>query len=88
MIELGQEVRDRITKIKGIAIGRTQWLYGCERITIQPQGSKDGKPPESFTVDEPQVEVIGKGVPAVKPIASAKPGGPRPEPQRRTTPSR
>jgi len=35
-IKLGDKVKDTITGIQGIAIGRTTWLTGCDRITIQP----------------------------------------------------
>jgi len=59
-IKLGQKVRDRMTGLEGIAICRMDWLYGCTRVVIQPQEIKDGKPAESYTVDEPQCEVIGE----------------------------
>ena len=60
MIELGQQVKDTLSGVKGTAIARTEFLFGCVRIMIQPKGEKDGIPFEVFVVDEPQVEVIGK----------------------------
>ena len=62
MISLGQEARDRVTGFKGIAVARTEWLNGCARVTLQPKMGKDGKHPDAVTFDEPQLELIGKGV--------------------------
>lgn len=53
-IELGSEVKDRITGLTGIVVGRTEWLNGCKRITVQPQEIKDGKPVEAYTFDVEQ----------------------------------
>lgn len=61
-INLGDRVKERISGMKGIVIGKTEWLYGCLRLTIQPEDSKDGKPVESFCVDEPQCELVKVGV--------------------------
>ena len=79
-IELGDRIQDRITKIKGIAVGITKWLYGCVRVTIQSEEVKDGKPVEMFCIDLPQCELLEKKV-----VASAdslkenvkRPAGPR-----------
>jgi hypothetical protein len=94
-IELGDRVRDRITKVGGIVVGTTEWLYGCRRIVIQPEGSKDGKPAETFCVDEPQLELLESGVIRRTPWPEAKAvpppprtGGPRPDPGRRADPAR
>lgn len=57
-VKLGQKVRDKLTGLEGAAIARTEWLYGCVRIVIQPFGEKDGKPFETFVVDEPQCELV------------------------------
>lgn len=60
-IELGDLVRDTISGFKGIAVGRTKWLFGCDRITIHPQGiTKDGKTFDTQSFNEPQLEVIKK----------------------------
>lgn len=71
-IELGDRVKDKITGLKGIAIGVTSWLYGCSRISVQPEEAKDGKPAETFCVDEPQLEIVKKNV-LVPPISSKNP---------------
>lgn len=60
-IEIGDRVRDRVSGFKGIAISRTEWLFGCIRIQVQPEKiGKDGKYPESIVFDEASLEVIKK----------------------------
>lgn len=81
-VKLGQRVREKFSGIEGTVIGITDWLYGCRRITIQPDGQKDGKPLEHFGADEPQCEVI-EPTPAP---ASRPTGGPRDEVTRRSDP--
>ena len=77
-IELGREVQDRITGFKGIAIGCTHYLQGCDRILVQPKVTKDGTIPEPSAFDEPDLIVIGDGVVPVPETKSKKNGGPRP----------
>ena len=58
-IKLGDKVKDPISGLVGIAVGRTVWLHGCARITVQPMGvDKMKKPYESISVDEPQLEIV------------------------------
>jgi hypothetical protein len=76
-INLGDKVKDTVTGFVGIAIGRTTWLHGCDRITVQPTGlTKEGKVFEAQSFDEPQLEIIGK---KVKKEGNHRTGGPRPE---------
>lgn len=77
-IELGQEVRDTITGLKGVAVLRISYLYGCERIGVQPKEVKEGKPAEIVYIDEPQLVVDGKK--KVEPDKSKPPAGYRPDP--------
>lgn len=58
MVNLGDEVKDKITGLQGIAICRSDWLYGCVRIGVQPKEVKDGKPVETTYIDEDQLEVV------------------------------
>jgi hypothetical protein len=58
MVELGDKVRDRITKFEGVCTAITKYINGCRRIVIQPEGTHDGKPIDSYYVDEPQCEVV------------------------------
>jgi hypothetical protein len=80
-IKLGQKVRDSITGLEGMAVSRTVYLYGCARITIQPFETKDGKPADWCSFDEPQLEVISD-TPHVAASAVAqerRTGGPQPD---------
>lgn len=84
---LGDKVRDKVTGLSGIVIGRTEWLYGCVRCIVQPQELKDGRPVDNYQVDEPQLELIEAGaIPDVpmwrEPAPKAEPrraAGPRPD---------
>jgi hypothetical protein len=84
-INLGDRVKDRITGLAGIAIGITGWLYGCRRVTIQPEEAKDGRPADTFTVDEPQLDLVEAGViaPYETPVEPTPRHGPRPDASRR-----
>jgi len=76
-IKLGSKVKDPISGLIGIAVGRTVWLHGCARITVQPVGvDKQMKPYESLSVDEPQLIVI---TPKKVKEGKHKTGGPRPD---------
>lgn len=74
-IELGDKVKDSVTGFVGIAVGRTKWLHGCERISVQPLVDKDGKCPEVMAFDAPQLIVVKAGVAKQ---GDPKKGGPRP----------
>lgn len=72
-IKLGDKVKDTITGFKGIAVARTIWINGCDRIVIQPEGlNKEGATFDVQTFDEPQVEIIT----SAKPRKKTKTGGP------------
>ena len=76
-INLGDKVKDPITGLTGVAVGRTTWLHGCDRIVVQPEGlTKEGKPFDSLSVDEPQLVLIKSK--KVK-EGNHQTGGPRPE---------
>ena len=71
-VQLGDEVRDKVTGFKGIVMGITEWLYGCRRITVQPKLDKDGKIVDPQAFDEDAIEVIK---PKIK-KSSNRTGGP------------
>lgn len=78
-IELGDLVKDTVSGFKGIAVGRTTWLFGCDRVTVHPQGlTKDGKTFETQAFDEPQLEVVKKAKSKDKPENHST-GGPKDE---------
>lgn len=86
-VNLGDRVKDRISGVQGIAVARTEWLYGCVRICIQQEkATKDGKPQDTFTVDEPQCEVLKAAAVGNRPtwreesvLLPRRAAGPRPD---------
>ena len=87
--QLGNRVRDRITGVEGIVIADCQWIYGCRRLTIQPQALKDGHPVNSITFDADQLEVLDPSTPKSFVAAKKAPtGGPAPEMAQAETPAR
>lgn len=88
MISLGNRVRDVYTKFEGVAIGRTDWLYGCSRIAVQSLELKDGKPIDAEWFDEQRLEVVRPEAPTVSEDSQATTGGPQSDPCRVRDPSR
>jgi hypothetical protein len=75
-IKLGDEVKHKYSGVRGIAVSRTNYLSGCNRITIQPKVKKDGSLGEAYSFDEPEIEIIKSK--KVKP-PKGKTGGWQPE---------
>ncbi|HAM56249.1 MAG TPA: hypothetical protein DCQ64_12950 [Candidatus Rokubacteria bacterium] len=78
MIQLGDRVRDNITGFEGVATGRTEYLYGCVRICIEPSALQEGKPIEAIWFDEQRLDKA----------SAAKTGGPALAPSHRDPPAR
>lgn len=77
MIKLGSKVKDSLTSFEGIAVTRTEHLYGCIHIGIQPDRlDKEGKPLETQYFDEQRIELLEEKEPEVSADSSAKAGGP------------
>jgi hypothetical protein len=58
-IALGSLVKDNITGFIGIAIGRTEFGFGCIHIRVQAQGlTKEGEPIPTQSFDEQRMEVL------------------------------
>jgi len=73
MIKLGSVVVDKFTNFKGIAMGRTEYLYGCVSVGVLPTELEKGRPQDWFWVDEQRLEEYSE----------AEAGGPQPNaPQR------
>ena len=77
-IKLGCRVRDTFTGFEGVATGRSEWLYGCTRISIQPTELKDGKVVEPDWFDVQRVEVIDVGFSLTPQVGLI--GGPQSDP--------
>lgn len=84
-INLGDKVKDTVTGLTGIAVGKTEWLNGCIRYVVQASVDKDGKVPVAESVDAQQLVVVEAKKQAVEPKRT---GGPFPEPKRQATPRR
>ncbi len=60
MIQLGNRVTDEFTGFEGIAVSRTEYLYGCVSIGVQPTplAEKDGSytPAAIVYFDEQRLE--------------------------------
>ncbi len=80
MLKLGSRVKDTISGFSGILTARTEWLYGCVRVAIEPEGLFEGKPIDTQWFDEPRVIELEKPVVEVQ---SNPTGGPRKDPSYR-----
>jgi heat shock protein HspQ len=66
-INVGDIAKHKIHGHRGVVIARTEWHNNYPRLTIQPQGTKDGKPFDSYTYDEPNLEFVDKSDVTVQP---------------------
>lgn len=85
MVKLGSKVKDTITGFEGVAVGRTEWLYGCTRIGVESCTLHEGKPLVEW-FDEQRMEVLSEDQPKISEQNSAEIGGPRRDPQRQADP--
>src|SRR6266852_2877392 len=75
MINLGSKVRDVISGFTGRAHSRTEFMYGCSRITIEPvEVMKDGNLGEVESFDEQRIEEIEPAKPFIYPSTNFKLG--------------
>lgn len=58
MIELGREVRDRITEFQGVAVARTTRLFGATQIAVQSHGLSSGVPVAEQWFEEPRLSYV------------------------------
>ena len=59
-IEMGQEVKDKITGFSGYVVGICRYITGCDQILVQPKVKKDGEFVESRWVDDMRLKATGK----------------------------
>ena len=60
MVELGDKVRDTVTGFTGIAVCKSIYLQGCDRVAVQAPVIKNETPQEWVYIDEPILEVLKK----------------------------
>ena len=76
-LKLGVTARDKITGFNGVAIGKAEYLTGCDQYLIQPKTKPSkGNYEEGVWLDEARLEVTGKGVSAKDVQEEGNPGGP------------
>jgi hypothetical protein len=73
-VELGAKYRDKVTGFEGVAVARYEYLWGCNRISLEHLGS-DGKP-QAAVFDEPQIERTGPQQVRTEAPKLARTGGP------------
>lgn len=75
MINLGSKVRDVVSGFTGRAHARTEFMYGCARIHIEPMAvMKDGNLGEIEAFDEQRVEELEPAKPFIYPSTNIKLG--------------
>lgn len=80
-VQLGSRVRDTLTGFTGIATGRTEWLYGCSRVSIEPEElSINGTVQDHHWFDEQRIEVLEIKIIPISDDSDAKIGGPQLDP--------
>lgn len=80
LVDLGDQVRDKVTGFKGIVTGKAQYLTGCKQVLVTPKVGEDGKYLDACWLDVDRVEIIGKGIVQIEVVDN---GGPQQSPSRR-----
>lgn len=57
-VELGQQVRCKISGVEGIATAIAEFPHASNQVSIQRGLDKDGKVQDEVTIDAPQLEII------------------------------
>ncbi len=60
--KLGVKVKDSVTGMQGIVIGRLEYLNGCKQYDVQPKMLKDGKRADNWWIDGNQLTKVGEAV--------------------------
>ena len=62
-LNLGQEVKDKVTGFVGVIVCRAEYMTGCNRYSLQSKKlGKDNKPQDWLTFDEDLLIDLGKNV--------------------------
>jgi hypothetical protein len=79
-IELGDLVRDKVTGFSGVVTAKTQFLSGCDRVSVQPTELKEGAVRSYETFDVLQLEILEKSKVVIEQrVVEDRTGGPRPD---------
>lgn len=60
MIELGTQVRDKLTGFEGVATARVEYVTGVIKYEVQPRVREDGKMPDVEWISSESLELVGK----------------------------
>lgn len=77
-MKLGDIVMDKISRFKGVATCRLEYLNGCIRWQVTPQELHEGKPLEAHYFDDEQLEFVPNSTSVA--LARRASGGDRPNP--------
>jgi hypothetical protein len=62
-VNIGDKAKDIVTGFQGIVVGKTSWLHGCDRLTLEPDKLDDeGQPQRVQTFDDHRIEIVQRGV--------------------------
>lgn len=76
MLNLGDKVKDRLSGMTGIVTGRTEYLYGCRSVMVNPGVVHEGKPVDSTWLDEDRCELVEAAAVPMPATAADAAGGP------------
>jgi hypothetical protein len=62
MHKLGTTLKDRITSFEGVAIGRCEYISGCNQVLLAPPVDEKGAFRESHWFDEQRCDRVGDDV--------------------------
>ena len=73
----GKECIDKVTKVKGMCIGRYIWLFNCDQYVLEYQPKEDSLETKFNILDEGRVELVAEPSREIKPeeVASTRSGG-------------
>jgi hypothetical protein len=60
--QLGARLKDKVSGLEGIAVGRLEYLNGCIQYCIKAKVGKDNKIPDAEWIDSQQLEKTGEGI--------------------------
>jgi hypothetical protein len=72
-VALGAKYRDTITSFEGIAVSRTEFLYGCVRVCLE-KGDEKGEKSVTEYFDEQRLTAVSELHQRL--VSDAKTGGP------------
>ncbi len=87
-INLGDECKDTITGMAGVAIGRCIYLYGCSQLLIQPKKLTGGVSAKPEWIDDQRIVLVKRRKPKVSKASISASGGPQNSPPERSGPQR